>query len=69
MTTIYIPDETAAKLLQAAHADGRSLDDLVGEGLAAYLASRSQLAQCVATRLPSRSPAAASTKAPVQTEP
>ena len=32
-------------------------------------ARRSQLAQCVATRLPSRSPAAASTKAPVQTEP
>lgn len=43
MTTIHIPDETAAQLQQAAQAEGRTVDDLAGEGLAAYLASRAKL--------------------------
>lgn len=43
MTTIHIPDETAARLRQAAKAEGRTLDDLADEGLAAYLASRAKL--------------------------
>jgi len=43
MTTIQIPDDTAARLRQAAHDEGRTLEDLAGEGLAAYLASRSKL--------------------------
>lgn len=43
MTTIQIPDDTAAELRQAAQDEGRTLDELVGEGLAAYLASRSKL--------------------------
>jgi hypothetical protein len=41
--TIDIPDETAARLRQAAQAEGRTVDELVGEGLAAYLASREKL--------------------------
>jgi Arc/MetJ-type ribon-helix-helix transcriptional regulator len=43
MTTVQIPDETAAQLRNAAQADGRTLDELAGEGLAAYLASRAKL--------------------------
>ena len=43
MTTIQISDDTAAQLRQAAQDDGRTLEDLAGEGLAAYLASRSKL--------------------------
>lgn len=43
MTTIHIPDETAAQLRQAAQAEGRTLDELAGEGLTAYLASRAKL--------------------------
>jgi predicted transcriptional regulator len=43
MTTIHIPDETAAQLQQAAQAEGRTVDELAGEGLAAYLASRLKL--------------------------
>ena len=43
MTNIQIPDETAAPLRQVAQADGRSVDELAGEGLAAYLASRAKL--------------------------
>jgi hypothetical protein len=43
MTTIHIPDETAAQLRQAAHAEGCTVDELAGEGLAAYLASRAKL--------------------------
>lgn len=43
MTTIHIPDETAARLRQAAQAEGRTVDELAGEGLAAYLASREKL--------------------------
>jgi hypothetical protein len=43
MTTIQIPDDTAAQLCQAAQDDGRTLEDLAGEGLATYLASRSKL--------------------------
>jgi len=44
MTTIHIPDDTAARLRQAAQDEGRTLDELAGEGLAAYLASRAKLA-------------------------
>jgi predicted transcriptional regulator len=43
MTTIHVPDETAAQLRLAAKAEGRTLDELAGEGLAAYLASRAKL--------------------------
>jgi predicted transcriptional regulator len=43
VTTIHIPDETAARLRQAAQAEGRTVDELAGEGLAAYLASREKL--------------------------
>ncbi len=43
MTTIHIPDDTAARLRQVAQDEGRTLDDLAGEGLAAYLASRAKL--------------------------
>ena len=43
MTTIHIPDETAARLRQAAQDEGRTVDELAGEGLAAYLASREKL--------------------------
>jgi len=43
MTNIHIPDETAAQLRQVAQADGRTVDELAGEGLAAYLASRAKL--------------------------
>jgi hypothetical protein len=43
MTNIHIPDETAAQLRQFAQADGRTMDELAGEGLAAYLASRAKL--------------------------
>lgn len=43
MTNIRIPDETAAKVRQVAQADGRKVDELTGEGLAAYLASRAKL--------------------------
>ena len=43
MTSIHIPDETAAQLRRVAQADGRTVDELAGEGLAAYLASRAKL--------------------------
>jgi len=43
MTTVHIPDETADRLRAAAQAEGRTMDDLAGEGLAAFLASRSKL--------------------------
>jgi hypothetical protein len=43
MTNIHIPDETAAQLRRVAQADGRTVDELAGEGLAAYLASRAKL--------------------------
>jgi predicted transcriptional regulator len=43
MTTVHIPDETAAGLRAAAQAEGRTMDELAGEGLAAYLASRNKL--------------------------
>jgi len=43
MADIQIPDETAAQLRQVAQADGRTVDELAGEGLAAYLASRAKL--------------------------
>ena len=43
MTAIHIPDETADRLRAAAQAEGRTLDDLAGEGLAAYLVSRNKL--------------------------
>ena len=43
MTTIHIPDDTAARLRAVAQDEGRTLDDLAGEGLAAYLASRAKL--------------------------
>jgi predicted transcriptional regulator len=43
MTTIHIPDETAAQLRTVAQAEGRTVDELAGEGLAAYLASRKKL--------------------------
>ena len=43
MTNIHIPDETAAQLRLVAQADGRTVDELAGEGLAAYLASRAKL--------------------------
>jgi predicted transcriptional regulator len=43
VTTIHIPDETAARLRQAAQAEGRTVDEIAGEGLAAYLASREKL--------------------------
>ena len=43
MADIQIPDETAAQLRQVAQADGRTVDELAGEGLAAYLASRARL--------------------------
>jgi predicted transcriptional regulator len=43
MTAIHIPDETADRLRAAAQSEGRTLDDLAGEGLAAYLASRNKL--------------------------
>jgi predicted transcriptional regulator len=43
MTTIHIPDDTAARLRQVAQDEGRTLDDLAGEGLVAYLASRAKL--------------------------
>jgi len=43
MTAIHIPDETAERLREAAQADGRTMDELAGEGLAAYLASRNKL--------------------------
>jgi hypothetical protein len=43
MTNIHIPDETAVQLRQVAQADGRTVDELTGEGLAAYLASRAKL--------------------------
>jgi hypothetical protein len=42
MTTIHIPDDTGARLRQAAQDEGRTLDELAGEGLAAYLASRAK---------------------------
>lgn len=43
MANVHISDETAAQLRQAAQADGRTMDELAGEGLAAYLASRTKL--------------------------
>jgi len=43
MTTVRIPDETADRLRAVAQAEGRTLDDLAGEGLAAYLTSRNKL--------------------------
>jgi len=43
MTTIQIPDDIAAQLRQAAQDEERTVEDLAGEGLAAYLASRSKL--------------------------
>jgi hypothetical protein len=43
MTTVHSPDETAAGLRAAAQAEGRTMDELAGEGLAAYLASRNKL--------------------------
>jgi predicted transcriptional regulator len=43
MTTIQIPDDTAAQLRTVAQAEGRTVDELAGEGLAAYLASRKKL--------------------------
>jgi hypothetical protein len=43
MTSIHIPEETAAQLRHAARAEGRTMDELAGEGLAAYLASRANL--------------------------
>jgi predicted transcriptional regulator len=43
MTTIHIPDDTAARLREVAKDEGRTLDELAGEGLAAYLASRAKL--------------------------
>jgi predicted transcriptional regulator len=43
MTTVHISDETADRLRAAAQADGRTMDDLAGEGLAAFLTSRSKL--------------------------
>jgi len=41
MTIVQIPDDTAAQLRQVAEDEGRTLEDLAGEGLAAYLASHS----------------------------
>jgi plasmid stability protein len=43
MTTIQIPDDTAAQLRQAAQDEDRTVEDLAREGLAAYLASRLKL--------------------------
>lgn len=43
MTTIHISDDTAARLREAAEDEGRTVDELAGEGLAAYLASRGKL--------------------------
>jgi predicted transcriptional regulator len=43
MTAVHIPDETAARLRAVAQAEGRTVDELAGEGLAAYLASRKKL--------------------------
>jgi Arc/MetJ-type ribon-helix-helix transcriptional regulator len=43
MTSVQVPDETVAQLQRVAQAEGRSVDELVGEGLAAYLASRGKL--------------------------
>jgi predicted transcriptional regulator len=43
MTTIHIPDETAEQLRQAAEAEGRTVDEMATEGLAAFLASRAKL--------------------------
>jgi hypothetical protein len=43
MIAIQIPGDTAAELRQAAQDEGRTLEDLAGEGLAAYLAGRSKL--------------------------
>jgi len=43
MTTIHIPDDTAARLREVANGEGRTLDELAGEGLAAYPASRAKL--------------------------
>jgi predicted transcriptional regulator len=43
VTAIRIPDEIAARLRKAAQAEGRTVDELASEGLAAYLASREKL--------------------------
>ena len=43
MTSIHISDETAAQLRRVAQAEGRTVDELAGEGLAAYLTSRGKL--------------------------